>query len=237
MTHVPLQVTATLAAGYAHGAPWGIALDGILAAELWHQHKPHRDDHTPALDLEYPPDLDLPLTRCGTPDGLWHWAATTAYPDPLPKRTDTHIWTARVDHRALEHLATAMPKVISDRQGRYRARLMPLPVTPCRAVVWHAIGDPDQLLALLQPIRAIGKKRSQGEGHVLAWEVRTRPGLDRFSAAHLHPNNSLGRPTPDACLQGRTIVDGGYGQAGLRPPYVHRSRQHLLRLPAPAIPT
>lgn len=235
--HVPLQVRAILAAGIAHTAPWGIALDGLLAAELWHQLKTHRTDPTPALDQDNPPDLDLPLARCTPGHGPWHWAATTAYPESMPDRTDIHTWTGRADHRALEHLAPTLPKVVSDRQGRYRARCMPLPVTPCRHLLWHAIGDPAAIQTLLSPIRAIGKKRAHGEGHVLHWDVTPRPDLDPFTAAHLHPNGHLARPTPSSCLSDRTVIDGGTGRAGIRPPYIHHSRQHTLHLPSPVIPT
>lgn len=36
--HVPVQVTAYLSHGFAAAQPWGIALDGILASELWSDH-------------------------------------------------------------------------------------------------------------------------------------------------------------------------------------------------------
>ncbi len=81
---VPLQVRAHLAAGLAHAAPWGVALDGLLAAEIWAEHKATARDAgqiVPGLhDTPNPADLDLPLARCTHGKALWHWAATTAYP-------------------------------------------------------------------------------------------------------------------------------------------------------------
>ncbi len=232
----PLLVRAHLATGIAQAAPWGVALDGLLAAELWSEHKADRraaGQFTPALfDVDDPVDLPLPLARCTTPDGRWHWAATCAHPEGRPDLPpDVHTWTGRTDSRALEQLATNMPAVLSDRQGRYRARRMPLLVTACAAVVWRAIGDPVAIRALVEGITAIGKKRSSGEGHVLTWEVTTAE-LDPWEATHLHPDGTLGRPTPEACLTGRTVRDGGSGTAGLRPPYMHPARQHTLHLPA-----
>ena len=229
----PLVVRAELAAGIAHAAPWGVALDGLLAAEVWSRLKPGQPPGSPALDADDPPDLDLPLARCTPPSGPWHWAATCAYPDPVPRRLDVHIWSGRVDHRHLELVAASMPAVMSSRQGRYRSRLMPLLVLPCTAVTWHAVGDAAALRELLSGIVAIGKKRSQGEGHVLSWAVEEAPALTPFAAAHLNPGNTLGRPCPAACLDGTNTPDGGSGRAGVRPPYMHRSRQNLLRLPAP----
>lgn len=101
-------------------------------------------------------------------------------------------------------------------------------------MVWAAVGNPEAIEALLGGISAIGKKRSQGEGHVLAWEITEAPGLDPWTATHLHPDGTLGRPTPASCLAGHDdVVDGGHGTAGLRPPYMHRARQyHPLHLPA-----
>ncbi len=233
----PLLVRAHLAAGIAHAAPWGIALDGLLAAELWAEQKAQNraagGDHIRALDQDSPPDLDLPLARCTPATGPWHWSATCAYPERPAPRADIHTWTGRIDRRHLEQVATPLPKTVSERQGRYRARRMPLLVTVCPSITWHAIGHPDRILELLEPIVSIGKKRTSGEGYVLRWEVLPEPTLDPFTAGHLHPDGTLGRPTPTPCLTATTPPpDGGRGRAGIRPPYMHPERQHDLHLPA-----
>ncbi len=237
-TFQPLRVRAHLAAGIAQAAPWGIALDGLLASQLWEAYKARcRQTATPytrALERDEVPDLDLPLARCQPAGGPWHWAATCAHPDVTGARPDVHTWTGRVDHRELEHVAGALPRTISGRQGRYRSRRMPLLVTPCTSVTWHAIGDLTAITELLTPITSIGKKRSSGEGHVLGWEVEPAPEVNALTAAHLHPDGTLGRPVSDTCraLLG-DVVDGGRGLAGIRPPYMHPARQHAdLFLPA-----
>jgi hypothetical protein len=241
-SHAPVLVRARLAAGIAQAAPWGIALDSLLAAQLWSREKQRLHDagHTTEglHDTDVPADLPLPLARCtmaaGDDPQLWHWAATTAWPEgrPADLPPDVHTWTGRLDHRTAEQLTPDLPNVVSDRQGRYRARRMPLLVTVCQSVTWTAVGDVEAITDLLAPIRAIGKKRSSGEGHVIAWEITPLPGHDPWAAAHQHPNGSLGRPTPTACLSRTTpINDGGRGTAGIRPPYMHRHRQHDLHLP------
>lgn len=234
--HVPLEVRAHLATGIAQAAPWGIALDGILAAELWADLKALRrargESWERARDVAVPPDLDLPLARCELAPHAWHWAATCARPEHHAPRTDVHTWTGRTDARELEQVADQLPRVVSERQGRWRARRMPLLVTPCPSVVWWAVGDPARILELLDPIRSIGKKRTSGEGSVLSWEVTAVPWLDPVAAGHLHPDGTLGRPTPPACLNHLPVVrDGGVGRAGLRPPYMHPGRQQQLHLP------
>lgn len=235
-TMIPMRVRAHLATGIAHAAPWGIALDGLLAAQLWENHKAacreNGQPYTRAMESSDPPDLALPLARCEPANGPWHWAATCAWPEK-PGRLEVHTWTGRVDARDLEQVSTSLPKTVSGRQGRYRARRMPLLVTPCTSVVWHAIGDIDQVTELLAPVVSIGKKRSTGEGHVLRWEVEPAPEVDEATAAHLNPDGTLGRTVPNAC---HDVVaphsDGGQGRAGIRPPYMHPDRQHELHLPA-----
>jgi len=233
---VPLRVRAHLATGIAQAAPWGIALDGLLAAQLWEQHKADcRADgagYTRALERDDPPDLELPLARCEPAGAPWHWASTCAWPES-PGRLDVHTWTGRVDPRELEQVAAALPLTVSGRQGRYRSRRMPLLVTSCTSVLWHAVGDVQAVTALLDDVASIGKKRSTGEGHVLRWEVTPAPDLDAVAASHLHPDGTLGRPVPDPCHQlAVPAADGGRGRAGIRPPYMHRARQHELHLPA-----
>lgn len=232
---VALQVRAHLAAGTVQAAPWGIALDGLLAAETWSDHKAAAADQgLPIPEVAtLPEDLPLPLARCeGSGGDTWHWASTCAFPEQRAD-VDVRYWSSRLDHRAAEQAADHLPNVLSDRQGRYQARRMPLITMPCSSIVWWAVGDIAAIRSLVTPITAIGKKRSQGEGHVLRWDVTELRDVDPWTAAHLHPDHSLGRPTPSSCLEGHTVIgDGGFGTAGLRPPYMHPARQHELHLPA-----
>lgn len=240
--HQPLQVIAHLAAGVAHTSPWGIALDGLLAAETWARHKDtcrtQGTEWTRGRDNPTPPDLDLPLARCHRDPDLWHWMATTAWPDTTAT-SEVHTWTARVDHRDLEHVATTLPKVISTRQGRYRSKHMPLLVTCTPRLVWRCVGDPDQIADLLTDITTIGKHRTTGEGHILQWQIQPLPTTTPDDAGHLHPDHTLGRTCPPTCHQ--HLLDTGHlhhpadtlGLAGLRPPYMHPARQHRLWLPTP----
>jgi CRISPR type IV-associated protein Csf3 len=235
---VPLRVRARLATGIAQAAPWGIALDGLLAAEAWADRKASlraAGTPSPALaDTADPEDLDLPLARCAAAGpGLWHWAATCAFPEGrATELPDVRYWTGRPDERAAGQAAAALPAIISARQGRYRARRMPLLVTVCASVTWYAVGDPDVIARTVASLMAIGKKRGCGEGQVLSWEVQPLPGVSVWEAGHLHPDGTLGRPCPPACLAGHPAVAGLQATAGLRPPYMHPARQHQLVLPA-----
>ena len=233
----PMTVTATLAAGFAVGAGWGIALDGLLAGALWaHRKAGLRAAGTRCVrlvDQQNPPDLPLPLARC-VAGGPWHWAATCAAPvdadDEHPR--DVRTWTGRVDERICRQLVDGTPGTLTTHHGRWRNRMMPVVVTLCRAVQWRAVGRPDQVAQLVAPIAAIGKKRSQGDGAVLSWDVQADPTGDPAAFAHLHHDGTLGRPATSDCVPDG-VIHGGHGRAGLRPPYTHPSRQAELLLPLP----
>ena len=234
---VPPVVRARLAAGVANGVPWGISLDGLLASEIRENTKAAAreagTDYTPYSPDAVPEDLELPLARC-TGDGgdRWHWAATFAFPEDEVPGPHVQYWSARPDQQAMGQMSDQLPALVSERQGRYRSRVMPLPLTVCRYLVWRAVGDPAAIAELLAPITSIGKKRSAGHGHVLSWEVTEQPDADRRELAHLHPDGSLGRTAPPICLHDRGEVrTGGDGQMGLRPPYIHPVRRAQVLLP------
>jgi CRISPR type IV-associated protein Csf3 len=233
---VPLQVHATLTNGIATSAPWGIALDGLLASVIWQDTKSglaDNDQPVPSCrDNQNPPDLPLPLARCtGAED--WHWSATCAYPtgQPTDLPPEQRLWTTSQDQRALEAITDHLPKNLPDRQGRYRARATPTLVINATALAWQAIGDPTRIEQLLHQLTWIGKRRHTGEGRVAKWTITERPDLDPFTAAHLHPNGDLGRPTPLGCLSGCDVNDGGVGLAAIRPPNQHPARRRVLVLP------
>jgi hypothetical protein len=120
-------------------------------------------DYEPYSPDTVPEDLDLPLARC-TGDGAddCHGAATFAYPEDEAPGLHVQYWSARPDQHVLDQMSAELPALVSERQGRYRSRVMPLPLTVCRHLVWRAVGDPAAVTELLALIISIGKKRSAG---------------------------------------------------------------------------
>lgn len=232
-----MQVRARLAGGLAQSTPWGVALDGLLAGVLWGELRAAARGRGEVLDgprgMAVPADLELPLARCALGDGTWHWAATCADPEGRPARAPVEVryWTGRLDQTHAAQVCPRLPLTVSDRRGRYRARRMPLILTPCTAVVWRAVGDVDAVRDLVSRIFSIGKRRSSGEGRVLGWEVQPLAGVPEWDAGHVHHGGGLGRTVPPECLTGRRVPVGGRGRAGLRPPYMHPGRQRELILP------
>lgn len=210
-------------------------MDGIVASQLWADRKAAQlaaGEDPVGLDPDREPeDMDLPFERLEFGDG-WYWAATCGYPDALDPHPEVRYWTGRADQAALAVLTDNPPAAIPDRQGRLRSRVMPLPVLMCGRMVWHAVGDLSQLLEVLSSVRSIGKKRGCGEGEVRAWTVEV-VDVDRFAAAHLHPDGSLGRPTPiDVLGEQPAMRTGARAVLGVRPPVMHPSRRAEVWLPA-----
>ena len=234
----PLLVRARLGSGVGHAPPWGISLDGLLASQIRENEKAAaRESGTDYIpyDSEAPPrDLDLPLARCTRAGGDdWHWAATFAWPEGEIPGPHVQYWSARPDQHALSQISDTLPAHLSPRQGRYRAAVMPLPLTIARALTWRAVGNRDQVAALLAGITTIGKKRAAGNGMVLDWTVTVNPDGDAWEYSHLHPDGRLGRTAPAACLEHRPeVATGGAAVMGVRPPYMHRARAAEVFLPA-----
>lgn len=235
MTPVPFTVHADLAHGLATAHPWGLGLDGILAAQLWQQLLDHTDPHHvpwPSTTPN-PPDLPLPLARCdGDGHDAWHWAATCSWTEPGARREVHHRYQPS-PAALFETLAgDQLPGTIAP-GTRFARREVPELVTVAGRVTWRGVGDPDRVQELLDPVTAIGKGRQHGEGRVLRWTVIPDPDGDVWQWGHLHPDGSVGRPCPEACLPSQMCHSNTPMMAGLRPPVMHPSRQHLVFTPSP----
>lgn len=252
--HTPLTITARLQQGVALDVLFGTALDGLLASVVRDRAKAAaaaRGEFLTGslldggLDAAEPAVVGLPLSRCTNPtltaDPDWHWLCTTAYPLGVDgHRTtgdpDVHHQHSRIREATLAHVAHPLPASLPPASGRYRLRRMPVVTTAATAVQWHAIGDRDAVLDLLSGLLAIGRRRGTGEGLVLGWNVDAHPDLpptEWASFGHCHPDGSLGRPTPHACLDRVALPADRYGVAGIRPPYWHPATQRPVLLPHP----
>lgn len=240
----PLLITATTPHGLALSRPWGIALDGLLASVLWHRHKlaareagsyvSYRPEHEPVA-------LELPLARCGNPDRDhdWHWMATFAdlHPHELGTIDPDIRWrTSRTNHTRLQQLAPHIgSQSVSDSQGRYQRRVIPVHAHPARTATWRAVGDGHAIGDLLTDLPSIGKHRGVGEGVVTRWEVAELDPHETtvWSAGHEHSPGVLGRTAPPRCLaQCPSAVTGPPIMSAIRPPYLHPGSRTTAYQPA-----
>lgn len=240
----PMVITAWLQQGVAIDPRYGIALDGLLAGVL-RLNAAHRvTPGTPGSVLDgglhatLPTEIDLPLDRCTEAGDDWHWMVTTGQPvdhmyHPVVGAPDVHRMTSRFDDGRARHIVAAIPANAGGPRGRYKDRVTPVITTPAAAVVWHAVGDVDEVYEYVHGVLSIGARRNNGEGTILAWEVEPTHTSDIFRFGHTHPDGSLGRPVPKACAVRIGAPTTYCGRAGLRPPMFHAARQRTLVLPTP----
>lgn len=234
-THVPFTVTAHLLAGVGMNLPYGLDLAGLLAARVRVLARESRalsgnllTSPLPDSTEEEPEDLTLPLARCVHAGGEeWHWMGSCAIPvdanpDPAPRtfyRVVDAAWAQRAADRPLPY--------VHGSHGPYRDVMMAAPVLVCQALQWRAVGDPDETLRLLSPMRFIGRRHATGEGQVLSWSVETVVA-DPFLWAHTD-GDDLVRPVPVACAQ-TAGVPYRLGWYALRPPSWHPGRLRELAM-------
>lgn len=236
MIAVPFVVRARLGAELGVGEPWSISLDGLLAGQIREDMKvaawESGEEYVPYDDEVVPEDLALPLVRCTAGGDVWHWMATFARAEGEVPGPHVHYWSARPDQQDLGAMGASLPMHVSERQGRYRSRVMPLPVVVARSLVWRGVGDPQRVEELVAGIPAIGRKRAAGHGCVLEWTVEALPKADQWEYGHLTLGDRLGRPVPAQCLAGHGAVrHRGIGHVGIRPPYMHPSRRADVVIP------
>lgn len=209
--HRLVRVTARLQSGVVLPSVFPAPLDGVLASAarretLGGAYGSVVDHHT----------VRLPLRRIR--DGLgarWVWAATCARPDPGAVE-ETRWWNKRFDTMEAERIVAKLPA--NTDVGRTKAEHVPLTVTVTARLTWHAIGDPAEIERLLGLVPSVGKKRAQGEGHVLSWQVDDLGEPDLASivwAEDGHPGRPLpARAAPLLGLDAPDTIGHQY-----RPPY------------------
>lgn len=212
-----VRVTARLAHGAVVDPRWPLPLDGILSSAA--RRRLHGDLYGGQRDLHVHP-LPLAAWRKGAGARWWWLASCAAW---AGAEEELRYWHRRVPHAAAEMVTgSLLPPMIYEGHGRYRAYRTPLVVTVAPALEWTAAGDPDQVRDLLGDVWQAGKKRSQGEGRVLSWEVRDLGPACADSpdpAVMWHPDGRISRPVPARAapllgLDAPETTGGAY-----RPPY------------------
>jgi CRISPR type IV-associated protein Csf3 len=238
----PLKVTAYVAGSIAIARPEDIALDGLLSYQALRRH--FGDDFYNLPDAkECLHFARLPLAMRGSPSplmvhavtgmkwieqasglgdtSLWYWACSRAQIEV--KGRDTQYWNKRFDTQSAlsDHInfGGKVEKIIIE-AGRYKAYHMPLPTLVTDKVTWYADGDMHQIADLLCPISAMGKKRAQGQGMILRWEIV--PIAEDYSE---WKDDKLMRPIPGPLAKDITPLDLQY--IAFRAPQWHSANQAM----------
>lgn len=230
--HRNVLVTAHLRTGVGLDVPYGLDLSGLLASRQRDVDRATMADQgygrsaaLPDSLGEEPEDLSLPLGECTTGDD-WHWLASCVMPVD-PDGVDPRMFYRVLDSTWL-HAAAERPLMYHHPgKGPHRDMMMPAPVLICSRLQWRAVGDPDRILELVRGIRAIGRRRSTGEGIVTRWQVEDMGDPDP-AWAHAWQGDII-RPCPRECAD-ELGVPYRLGHYALRPPSWNPNRLALLAM-------
>lgn len=237
----PLIITAFLQQGVAVDFRYGLSLDGLLTSQI-RSVAATKTDHQQAnslldggLHLEEPKIWEIPLMKCEEGED-WHWMTTTGFltnieGTPVQYIPDTHLLLNEINQNRAREIAVKLPQEVGGGRGRFKKKLTPVLTIPAQKIIWHAIGNREEIFNLLNPIRSIGARRNSGEGTILAWSVEEASTEDYFLHGHTHPDGSLGKPAPKECVGKLNIEEYVVGEAGIHPPLFHSSTQRMLALP------
>lgn len=135
-----------------------------------------------------------------------HVGGRHVFGDRSLARRGTAAPTVDRSQQILGEMSAELPALVSERQGRFRSRVMPLPLTICRHLVRRAVGDPAAVTELLAPVVSIGKKRGAGHGHILSWRSPNSRTPTGGSSRTCIPTAVSGAPHPRrrACTRSTT---------------------------------
>lgn len=224
MSSTPLRVTAHLLNGAVYVPGEYVSLDGPLLYAVTIERLGHRmfgdppsKDQLAKETAEPDPAMPLAVYRAGDD---WCYACSIAEPGEHYGTSMTH-WNKRIDDGLLVPMIQdgtvdmGRSTKIQINSAQYKSYHMPVWTEIVDRLVWHAIGDGDEVQRLLtEHVHHVGKGRGTGHGVVTGWEVEVVDGPeDRW----LHrEDGSLARPVPVAMLDD---YDGPTSQAPYRPPY------------------
>lgn len=242
----PIRITAMLEQGIVMDSFYGLALDGILVSQLRKSiaaelglGRPGGSDLDGGLSMEHPIDWHLPLARCVSDEASdeWHWACSIGFAAGIngehlgDEPPDPHRLSVRLDARRAHQVALRVPATAGGSSGRFRPRVTPVLTVVAHSVTWNAVGHIDQVAALLASVPSVGGRRGSGEGAVRQWKFKPVASDDPWRFSHVFDEQHLARPMPAACAKQAGFAEPRLGQAGIRPPLLHPSRQRMLALP------
>lgn len=236
------QLIARLAAPVAHSDPY-IHLDGVLAYAAGVESIGYDglDQLEDGGEPEYFMD-EMPLNtyeftgREGETD--WVWAASAAgiaLPDSQdehsePERWSTTRWRKRFDMDPDHQIKRTQ---VNESSGEFKSYNAALPYAGTDTLRFFFEGDADRVEELLdRHIAAIGKKRSQGFGHIRRFEITDVS--DTIDSSITHNSRTL-RSIP-AEWGDRVIPGVAIERRTTKPPYWHAHNQCMAYAPFSDVP-
>ena len=209
---VPLQITVQLASPPVfYQSP--LSLDALLAYAVV-----QRATYGQGLPKTIEPyNIPLPIEKLWEcPEtGLPLWDATQFHPVEANTRQPAYWHKRGYNPQLLKTQRNGRPHNANFGQGRHKEYRMPLPLQTAK--VWRAfcVGNLSAIGELLKSVSAIGKKRSQGYGKILNWEITEVSDFPYGHEGRLIKSFPIGSSIPE--LPSGTIWD--MYETGWTPPY------------------
>lgn len=226
----PLKITAHIAHGVIGDGYF--PLDGILmAARIQDMVDVGHNKAFPRLERDAEPIyMSLPLERRGVPSFEraprasedYYWAASWAIANWYEEEVDHYSKRTKTEFEDM----LEKPRKLHTGSGRFREYRMPLYYLLTDKITWYAVGDPYEVEYLLSTwVLSIGRKRSQGWGRVLKWEIEE---IEEDYSEIKDGNITRGLLTLPESIQPDKIERKMYG---LRAPYWNPSTWRMLYVP------
>lgn len=219
----PLKVTAHLRAGVVCDR-W-LPLDAILLYQVCREQLGTQMATLPGGEAKGE-DVPMPLAVIHSGEMYWYYACSWAQPQPWWLAEGKDYWNKRFDDK-FAHLVDfcgRRGKVLIE-QGRYKSYHMPVFYRVASKVDWYCVGDGGEIARLLSTVTHLGKKRSQGWGRVIRWEVQSWP-----HDWSVWRDGKLTRGVPANDVAGKGTFD--FLHHGLRPSYYRPQNQMLIAMPS-----
>lgn len=210
-TFTPLRITAELVTPPVFYAP--PALDSILAWSVVQEATQGRGlPETPEPYL-----IPLPLARLWTcPETqLPLWDATHFFPVGENRQQSAYWHKRGYKPELLKKTKKGTPQNANFGQGRHKEYRMPMPLQTALEWKAYAVGNLEEISAVLQSVATLSKKRSQGYGKVLRWYIEKVDAIVYWHEGRLLKHFPVDAPVPS--LPNDVIFD--MYEAGWTPPY------------------
>lgn len=210
----PLKITAKLQNNICGNDPC-FPIDGVLLyAELVELYGKDISDPKITGELLYPDSM--PITKRHENTDFWYYAASFAQYENQGEYIQHWHKRFRNEYAHLIDFRGRRGRVRIS-QGEYKVYRMPLISYVVDLMEWYVIGEKNRIIFLLKSIQYLGKKRSQGQGLVLEWDVEEMS--EDWSEKK---DGRWTRSVPCNALEKINLAPGiHFAYRSFRPPYWH----------------
>ena len=217
-----LQITAFMATSIAITDKWSPNLDALLYW-LWLNERGLANPNANAKNFI---KAEIPIKEVEEKGFSFYAVSSPLY---QTKSKFTIRYRKRWDNQD-KHLNWGNKKAkVDTSQGQFKNGDLPLLLVETKRIDWFCVGCKDEIERLLSSCTHLGKKRSQGKGQVLRWQIKL------IECDHsLYYENKLMRPLPVELINPNQLRGGvtfDLMQWAYKPPYFLPEHKTICAMP------